>query len=128
MAAAAGAAAALAVMVLGPGALPPGGPGAVGAATGRDAALGTGCDRDGVRTSLRTAFSPSVGYVVNAVVVDGIDPGCAGHRLSVAVTGPSGAVSAQGGPVVVAPGGGEAAVAVPPVPAEAAARIHTLLD
>ena len=98
------------------------------AGSGQDGTLGSGCDRDGVGTALRTAFSPSAGYVVNAVVVDGIDPRCAGHRLSVAVTGPAGAVSTQGGPVIVAPGGGQALLGVPPVAAEAAARIHTLLD
>jgi hypothetical protein len=105
----------------------PAGLGAAWAAAGRETAA-AGCDLDGVGTALRTAFDPVLGYMVVAVAVDGIDARCAGHGLSVALTDGPGMVSAQGGPTLVPPGGGGMTVVVPPVAADAVARVHTLLD
>ncbi len=122
-----GAAIAATVLVLTSANAPRSGPGAAWAAPGHQAA-GAGCDHDGVQTALRTAFDPAVGYTVVAVAVDGIAWRCSGHRLSVALTDESGAVSAQGGPLVVPPGGRELTVAVPPVAAASAARVHALLE
>ena len=104
--------------------LPAGGVGAPGA----QSVAASGCDRDGVRTTLRTAFEAAAGYTVTAVVVDGIDGPCAGHQLSVAIADAAGRTAVQGGPLPVPVGGGVVVVPVPPIPVESAARVHTLLD
>jgi hypothetical protein len=98
-----------------------------GAVGGTDA-FGSSCDHDGVGTTLRTAFDAAEGYTITAVVVDGIDGDCAGHRLSVALTGAAGRMVTEGGPLLVAAGGGVLTVPVAPVTVESVARVHTLLD
>ena len=125
---AAGVATAAAVMVL---ALPVGptvGIGAAWAATGEKTMVAQGCDHDGLGTKLVPVFEPAAGYIVVAVEVSGIDPRCGGHRVSVALTDGSGAVSSQGGPVVVPAGGGAVQVPVGPLAVATAAKVHTLLD
>jgi len=107
---------------------PPAGAGAGWAGTGEATAVGRGCDHDGLSTALATIFEPAIGYTVVAVKVSGIDPGCAGHHVSVALTDGSGAVSSQGGPVVVPAGGGAVQVPVGPLAVATAAKVHTLLD
>jgi len=107
---------------------PTAGIGAGWAATGEVTAVGRGCDHDGLGTALEPVFDPAVGYTVVAVEVSGIDPQCAGHHLSVALTDGSGAVSTQGGPVVVPARGGAVQVPVQPLAVATAAKVHTLLD
>jgi hypothetical protein len=94
----------------------------------RAGASASGCDHDGVDTTLRTSFDAAVGYTVTAVAVDGIDARCAGHHLSVALTDAAGRVAAQGAPLPVPVGGGSMTVPVPTMPVEAVGRVHTLLD
>ena len=98
-----------------------------GAAGGTEI-LESSCDSDGVRTTVRTAFDADAGYTITAVVVDGIDGDCAGHRLSVALSGAAGRMVSEGGPLVVAAGAGPLTVPVVPIPVESVARVHTLLD
>jgi hypothetical protein len=100
----------------------------VAGSTAGEGVSASGCDRDGVGTTLRTAFDAGIGYTVTAVVVDGIDGRCAGHQLSVALTDAAGRMAAQGGPLPVPAGGGPVAVPVPTIPVESVARVHTLLD
>ncbi|MDQ1515736.1 MAG: hypothetical protein QOE80_1566 [Actinomycetota bacterium] len=100
--------------------------GGVGAAAGGEGV--SACDRDGVGTTLRTAFEGGIGYAVTAVVVDGIDGRCAGHRLRVVVTDAAGRMVAQGGPLPVSAGEGRLTVPVPTMPVESVGRVHTLLD
>jgi hypothetical protein len=100
--------------------------GGVGAAAGGEGV--SGCDRDGVGTTLRTAFEGGIGYTVTAVVVDGIDGRCAGRRLRVVITDAAGRMVAQGGPLPVSAGEGRLTVPVPTMPVESVGRVHTLLD
>jgi hypothetical protein len=98
------------------------------AAVGGTGVFDSTCDRDGVRTTVRTAFDTAAGYTITAVVVDGIDGRCAGHRLSVALSGAGGRMVSEGGALLVAAGGGMLTVPVVPIPVESVARVHTLFD
>jgi hypothetical protein len=99
------------------------------ATAGQDVAgIGTGCDRGGLGTALRTAFAPGVGYTVVAVDVTGIDAGCAGHEVSVALTDNLGSVVSASQPTPVPPGGGTVTVPLPPAAVALAARVHTLIN
>jgi len=103
--------------------------GGVWGAAGQETIGGSSsCDHDGLDTAIRTAFTPTVGYTVVAVDVSGIDPRCAGHRVSVALTDDLGAVASLSQPTLVPMGGGTVTVALPPAAVERAARVHTLLD
>jgi hypothetical protein len=101
-----------------------------GAAGAGDGPSLTTCHRQGVRAALRTGFDPALGYVVTAVAVDvdGIGTGCAGHRLSVALTDATGTVAVQAGPLAMPASGGTFTVPVPPVAVETVAKVHTLLE
>jgi hypothetical protein len=107
---------------------PPGGTGAGWTGTAAATVPGRGCDHDGLDTALVPVFEPAVGYSVVAVKISGIDSTCGGHHVSVALTDGSGAVSSQGGPVVVPDGGGALQVPVGPLAVASAVKVHTLLD
>jgi hypothetical protein len=124
----AGAAAAAAVVLTLACLSDPGGGMTVGGMVVAQQMIGPGCDRDGLVTALRPVFEPALGYTVVAVDVSGIDPGCAGQHLSVALTDQSGAVSSQSRPELVPPGGGSVTVPIPPVAVATAATVHTLLS
>lgn len=98
------------------------------AAAGDPTTLAQACDDDGVGTSPRPTFQPALGYVVAAVEVTGLDVGCAGRHVTVALTDGVGALSSQSAPVVIPPGGGSLTVSVPPVPVAALAKVHLLVD
>jgi hypothetical protein len=85
------------------------------------------CDPDGVGTELGTAFRPGLGYAVASVSVTGIDSACAGRRLRVALTDPSGMQLTESAPVDVPAGGGTVTVPVDPVAVGTVGRVHTLL-
>jgi hypothetical protein len=126
---AAGAAATGAVLALTPLSEPSARVGAVWAAAGNDRlGAGSGCDHDGLGTVLRTAFAPAVGYTVVAVEVNGVNSGCAGHHVSVTLSGGSGPVGVPSQPVSVPPGGGTVTVPLVPVAVAEAARVDVLVD